>query len=165
MPETQPTPENAPTTATPPAAPGPEVVPAPPPAIEAGSTVGPSRSGGRLSYFATAWVAAPPSVLTIVKRGFHWTWLSRPPRLRPPQYTQSRAHTCPRLGGKRGRVPCSPTTLLPVQDLHGAPTGWETSPHHHQSLASQSFILAPSSTWTTMPTLAQVLLRQLTWRP
>ena len=52
--------------------------------------------------------------------------------------TSGLAPTCPRLGGKRGRVPCSPTALLPVQDLHGAPTGWETSPHHHRSLASQS---------------------------
>ena len=48
------------------------------------------------------------------------------------------ARACPRLGGKRGRVPGSPTALLPVQNLHGATTGWETSPHHHRPLASQS---------------------------
>ena len=72
---------------------------APPPAIEAGSPAAPSRSGGRLTRFASAWVAAPPSIQTIVRRGFHWTWLSRPPRLRPPSYSQSR-----------------PDLLLPVQD-------------------------------------------------
>ena len=79
--------------------PGPEVVPAPPPAIEAGSPAAPSRSGGRLTLFAPTWVAAPPSIQTIVRRDFHWTWLDRPSRLRPPRYSQSR-----------------PDLLLPVQD-------------------------------------------------
>ena len=48
------------------------------------------------------------------------------------------APASPRLGDKRGRVPCPPPTLFPVPDLHGAPTGWETSPHYHRSVASQS---------------------------
>ena len=43
----------------------------------------------------------------------------------------------PILGDQRGRLPCSPPALFPVPDLHGATTGWETSPHHHRSVASQ----------------------------
>ena len=74
-------------------------MPAPPPVIEAGSPADPSRSGVRLTHFAPAWVAAPPSIRTIVQRGFHWTWLGRPPSLRPPSFSQSR-----------------PDLLLPVQE-------------------------------------------------
>ena len=87
------------TTVPPTTTPDSEVVPAPPPAIEADSPAAPSRSGARLTFFAPAWVAAPPSIQTIVRRGFHWTWFGRPPRLRPPSYSQSR-----------------PDLLLPVQD-------------------------------------------------
>ena len=85
-------------TVTSPAALDPEVAPAPPP-IEVGSQAYLSRSGARLALFAPAWVAAPPLIRTIVTRGFHWTWLGRPPRLRPPSFSQSR-----------------PDLLLPVQD-------------------------------------------------
>ena len=48
------------------------------------------------------------------------------------------ASACPRLGGQGGRLPCSPPALFPVPDIHGATTGWETSPHHYRSVASQS---------------------------
>ena len=57
------------TTATPPTTQDPEVVPAPPPTIEADSQADLSRSGTRLARFAHAWVAAPPSVRTIVTQG------------------------------------------------------------------------------------------------
>ena len=83
----------------PPAALDPEVVLAPPPPIEVDSPADLSRSGARLTFFAPAWVAAPQSIRTIVTRGFHWTWLDRPPILRPPGFTQSR-----------------PDLSLPVQD-------------------------------------------------
>ena len=87
------------TTGPPTTTPDPEVVPAPPPVIEADSPAAPSRSGARLTQFAPAWVAGPPSIRTIVQRGFHWTWLGCPLRLRPPSFSQSR-----------------PDLLLPVQD-------------------------------------------------
>ena len=72
-----------------PAALDPGVAPAPPPPVEVDSPADLSRSGGRLTFFAPAWVAAPQSIRTIVSRGFHWTWLDQPPRLRPPTFTQS----------------------------------------------------------------------------
>ena len=37
--------------------------------------------GARLSYFAHQWTRAPPSIIKILSRGYHFTWLSVPPPL------------------------------------------------------------------------------------
>ena len=37
--------------------------------------------GGRLQLFQEAWMDAPASTRAIVKRGFHWKWITNPPAL------------------------------------------------------------------------------------
>ena len=41
--------------------------------------------GGRLQLFQEAWVEAPASTWAIIKRGFHWEWISNPPALTIPK--------------------------------------------------------------------------------
>ena len=37
--------------------------------------------GARLQTFAGEWAEAPDALARIVRRGFHWTWLTKPPPL------------------------------------------------------------------------------------
>ena len=41
--------------------------------------------GGRLQLFATEWSDAPTAIYRTAKRGFHWTWLDKPPALSTPK--------------------------------------------------------------------------------
>ena len=41
--------------------------------------------GGRLQLFQEAWEDAPASTQTIIKRVFHWEWISNPPALTTPK--------------------------------------------------------------------------------
>ena len=41
--------------------------------------------GGRLQLFQEAWIDAPASTRVIMKRGFHWEWISNPPALSMPK--------------------------------------------------------------------------------
>ena len=141
--------------------PDPEVVPAPPPAIEADSPAAPSRSRARLTLFAPAWVAAPPSIQTIVKRGFHWTWLDRPPRLRPPSFSQSRLDLLLPVQDwvAKGVIypvphqPCFQSRIFTVPRPDGRP------PRLIINLSPLNpFILAPQFHLDNHSTLAQVLL-------
>ena len=43
------------------------------------------EDGGRLQMFQEAWEGAPVSTRTIIKRGFHWEWISGPPALTTPK--------------------------------------------------------------------------------
>ena len=130
-----------------PAALDPGVAPAPPPPVEVDSPADLSRFGGRLSFFAPAWVAAPQSVRTIVSRGFHWTWLDRPPRLRPPTFTQSLPDlTLPVQDWvTKGVVypvphqPCFQSRIFTVPRPDGRPP-----PHHNRLVAPQSVYPRPT---------------------
>ena len=144
-----------------PAALDPGVAPAPPPPVEVDSPADLSRFGGRLSFFAPAWVAAPQSVRTIVSRGFHWTWLDRPPRLRPPTFTQSLPDlTLPVQDWvAKGVVypvphqPCFQSRIFTVPRPDGRP------PRIIIDLSPLNpFILAPQFRLDNHSTLAQVLL-------
>ena len=76
--------------------------------------------GARLSKFAHQWEGAPPSRLNIVKRGFHWKWVSSP----PPLAHQTRGNSAsPELRAEVGelarkgaiyKVPWQPAFISPI---------------------------------------------------
>ena len=76
--------------------------------------------GARLSKFTHQWEGAPPSTLNIVKRGFHWKWVSSP----PPLAHQTRGNSAsPELRAEVGelarkgaiyKVPWQPAFISPI---------------------------------------------------
>ena len=144
-----------------PAALDPGVAPASPLPVEVDSSADLSRSGARLTFFAPAWVAAPQSIRTIVTRGFHWTWLDRPPRLRPPSFTQSHPDLSLPVQDwvTKGVIypvppqPCFQSRIFTVPRPDGRP------PRIIIDLSPLNpFILAPQFRLDNHSTLAQVLL-------
>ena len=87
---------------------------------------------GRLQFFQEAWVDAPASKRAIIKRGFHWEWISNPPALFTPKL-MTRA---PDLGEvsklvqKGGYLQSPSTTLLLSKPLQRSQRLGGISPHH-----------------------------------
>ena len=67
-----------------PVPPSPEVEVVSPPSLPSGESS--DSLAGKLQKFAPAWVPyAPSRWLRILKRGYHWTWKSKPPKLSMPK--------------------------------------------------------------------------------
>ena len=50
----------------------------------------------------------------------------------------------PGLGDEGSYLPCSPSAMFPIQDFHGATTGWATPPHHNRLVTPQSVYPRPT---------------------
>ena len=50
----------------------------------------------------------------------------------------------PGLGEEGSHIPCSPSAMFPIQDLHGATTGWATPPHYNRLVTTQSVYPRPT---------------------
>ena len=50
----------------------------------------------------------------------------------------------PGLGDEGSYLPCSPSAMFPIQDFHGATTGWATPPHHNRLVTPQSVCPRPT---------------------
>ena len=48
------------------------------------SSNGSNMIGARLLQFTGAWSFLPPRMACFVRRGYHWEWKEKPPRLRIP---------------------------------------------------------------------------------
>ena len=120
--------------------------------------------GGRLQLFQEAWVDAAASTRAIIKRGFHWEWISKPPALSTPKLVAG----APELGEEvsqllqKGAIykvplqPCFPANLFSVPKASA-----ESRPIIDLSRLNK-FIKAPHFTMTNHNTL-RGLITEAAW--
>ena len=120
--------------------------------------------GGRLQLFQEAWEDAPASTQAIIKRGFHWEWISTPPALTMPKLVAG----APDLGEEVSKLlqkgaiyqvplqPCFSANLFSVPKATGG-----SRPIIDLSRLNK-FIMAPQFTMTNHNTLRK-LITEAAW--